>query len=91
MNISNMTDEQKRVTPIPLQMKTAEEWMKEWAIDANQTFANDIRAIQLDAFKAGMTRAAEDLTHQTNHHAHRVLSDAQNCILGDRDSLTQLP
>lgn len=63
-------------------MKTAEDWNKFWIGDeANpqSSLVNLIKAIQLDAYKAGMTEAAEIVSQ----HPHTAT--IQGAILSARD------
>lgn len=67
-------------------MKTAEEWLYE--LDANETgvavcTTSEIRQIQLDALKQGMTEAAEIV------HDEGLLQMSES-ILAARDSKTSL-
>lgn len=90
-------------------MKTAEEWMRDkdprWGdcFDAPELTPETIKQIQLDAFKAGMTKAAV-LCESTGDNVSRnpELTDAeanyqdgaytcQRIIQQSRDSLTELP
>ena len=73
-------------------MKTAAQWYREnytsgeWSNWWNIT-PPQIRAIQLDAFKAGMTKAAEIC----DNRIHPTASHAAQAILTARDTLTKLP
>lgn len=91
-------------------MKTAEEWIKDHThcpngrnVITDKFTEEDLRAIQLDAFKAGMTKGAEHGYQQATDCANpesrslgtmMVFSTAgmfKDSILKFRDSLTHLP
>lgn len=73
-------------------MKTAEEWDEAWQLEPDteyrQTHVNFIKQIQLDAYKAGMTKAAE-IAH--NMTAYEKQSPVSVAILTARDNTTALP
>lgn len=70
-------------------MKTADEWMNELPLHSDRSF---IRAIQLDAYKAGMSEAAEigmRVTKVTNGGAW-TKDEIVKSILHARDNKTIL-
>jgi hypothetical protein len=83
-------------------MKTAEEWRLEYIAKKYQVvrelkFSDDsfVRAIQLDAMRAGMTIAASQLDYVSGAFDESVVYEFRNSkvaeILSARDNLTQLP
>jgi hypothetical protein len=68
-------------------MKTAEEWDTAIFTSSGEDYVEIIKAIQLDAFKAGMTRASEIVSK----NQYSMVSQVATYILTERDNLKELP